>query len=113
SAGARRRARVALGLERLVYRDGCTFDEAMGILQTNEHVSESRDELHAIYAELPCRPSRRARALAAARQEPSMIGDGSIAVERAERQELADRTCAIIREGLARRPCDDRGFVRG
>jgi RNA polymerase sigma factor (sigma-70 family) len=112
SAAARRRGPVALRLERLVYRDGCTFDEAVGILQTNEHVAESRDELHAILLELPCRPSRRAQALAAARQEPSTRSDGPIAVERAERQELADRTFAVLRQVLASRPADDRVFLR-
>src|SRR5262245_13538187 len=96
SAEARRRGPVALRLERLVYRDGYTFDEAAGILQTNENVPLSRDELHAIFVELPCRPSRRAKAIASA-HEASTNGDGALSVERAEWQKLADQTFAVLR----------------
>jgi RNA polymerase sigma factor (sigma-70 family) len=111
SAEARRRGPVALRLERLVYRDGYTFDEAAGILQTNEHVPLSREELHAILVALPCRPSRGARANAAA-HEASTFGDGPVSVERAERQKLADETFAVLRRVLAKAPAEDRLFLR-
>ena len=109
SAEARRRGPVALRLERLVYRDGYTFDEAAGILKTNEQVPETRDELHAIFVELPCRPSRRAKAIAS---EPSTTSDGPISVERAERQKLAEQTFAVLRRVLASAPAEDRLFLR-
>jgi hypothetical protein len=112
SAEARRRGPVALRLERLVYRDGYTFDEAAGILQTNDHVSQSREELYAIFLALPCRPSRRARASAGASHEASTIGDGPLAVERAEREALARRIFAVIRRVLADAPSLDRLFLR-
>lgn len=58
SALARRIGPVALLLEQLVHRDGVTFDEAVGTLQTNHGVSESREQLHAIYLQLPPRAPR-------------------------------------------------------
>jgi RNA polymerase sigma factor (sigma-70 family) len=112
SAEARRRGPVALRLERLVYRDGYTFDEAVGNLQTNDHVTQSREELHAIFVALPCRPSRRARSSATATHEASTIGDGPVAVERAEREALARRIFAVIRRVLADAPALDRLFLR-
>ncbi len=59
SAAARRLGSTAIALEQLLTRDGLTFDEAVGTLQTNHHCPETRDELQAIAAHLPLRPSRR------------------------------------------------------
>lgn len=58
SAAARRLGSVAMTLERLIVREGITFDEAVGTLQTNHGVSETREELHAILLQLPRRWNR-------------------------------------------------------
>jgi RNA polymerase sigma factor (sigma-70 family) len=107
SAQARRLGPVALRLEQLVHRDGLSFDEACGVLESDPRVAETRDELHALSLRLPPRPTRD-RAAAAA--EPST--PGTPAVEREERQALADRTFAAIRRTLACLPARDRLFLR-
>jgi RNA polymerase sigma factor for flagellar operon FliA len=53
SAAARRLGSVAILLEHLIVRDGMTFDEAVGTLQTNHGVSHSRGELHELLLQLP------------------------------------------------------------
>jgi RNA polymerase sigma factor (sigma-70 family) len=57
SASARRLGPVALLLEQLIIRDGVTFDEAVGTLQTNHGVNQTREELHALFLQLPPRPT--------------------------------------------------------
>ena len=59
SAEARRLGPVAMRLERLLSRDGLTFDEACGVLLTDPMVKESRDELYAQSLKLPRRVDRR------------------------------------------------------
>jgi RNA polymerase sigma factor (sigma-70 family) len=58
SAAARRLGEVAILLERMVVRDGVTFDEAVGTLQTNHGVNETRDQLREILLMLPARSAR-------------------------------------------------------
>src|SRR6266478_438191 len=60
SAEARRLGAVALRLEALLYRDGLTFEEARGVLQTDFQVAESREALHELSLKLPRRISHRA-----------------------------------------------------
>jgi RNA polymerase sigma factor (sigma-70 family) len=110
SAEARRLGPVAVGLECLLFRDGLTFDEACGVLQTDGHVKETREALHAISQRIPPRVRReergRAEAVPATPEHP--LSD----LERAERQALAERTFAAIRASLARLPARDRLFLR-
>jgi RNA polymerase sigma factor (sigma-70 family) len=107
SAEGRRLGPVALRLERLLHRDGLTFDEACGVLQSDPNVGESRDELYALSLRLP---PRRSRDRTAAGPEPSSVGTPE--VERGERQALADRTFATLRRSLAGLPARDRLFLR-
>jgi RNA polymerase sigma factor for flagellar operon FliA len=58
SAAARRQGDVAMLLERLIVRDGATFDEAVGTLQTNHGVRHTRQQLHEILLTLPSRSPR-------------------------------------------------------
>jgi RNA polymerase sigma factor (sigma-70 family) len=58
SASARRLGAVATLLEQLIVREGITFDEAVGTLQTNHGVTETREQLHDILLQLPTRTSR-------------------------------------------------------
>jgi RNA polymerase sigma factor (sigma-70 family) len=58
SAAARRMGEVAVLLEQMVLRDGVTFDEAVGTLQTNHGVSETRQQLWEMFLLLPTRSAR-------------------------------------------------------
>jgi RNA polymerase sigma factor (sigma-70 family) len=59
SAQAKRLGAVAISLERLIGRDGWSFDQAVEVLRTNHAVGESRDDLYAIYVKLsPSAPNR-------------------------------------------------------
>jgi RNA polymerase sigma factor for flagellar operon FliA len=60
SAEAKRLGPAAVRLEVLTKREGLSLDEAFKVLQMNEHVEISREELEALAARLPDRnPSRR------------------------------------------------------
>jgi len=109
SAEARRLGTVALRLECLMFRDGLSFDEACGVLESDPRVRETRDALHAISLRLPNRPRRVERE---ASLEPVRLDSGASSVERAERQALADRTFCVIRRSLAQLPARERLFLR-
>jgi RNA polymerase sigma factor (sigma-70 family) len=116
SAEALRRGPLALRLERLLYRDGLTFDEACGVLASDPVVTESRDTLYALCRAIPAR-AKRARpedpgSEGPSREEPSLTGDGPSLIEQAERQALADRTFAALRRALGRLPAPDRILLR-
>lgn len=109
SAEARRLGPVALRLEILLHRDGLSFDEACGVLQSDPRVALTRDALYALSLRLPPRAGKgKGRGDAAA--EPS--DPASPAAERDERQALADRTFAATRRSLGGLPARDRLFLR-
>jgi RNA polymerase sigma factor (sigma-70 family) len=110
SAEARRLGPVALRLEALLYRDGLSFEEARGVLQTDFQVAESREALHELSLKLPRRISR--RAASTTEQELSETEGGHSSVERAERQILAERTFLVLRKALGRLPARDRIVLR-
>jgi len=109
SAEAHRLGPEALRLEQLMFRDGLSFDEASEVTLSDPRVRLTRDDLHAIRLRLPQRPSRRPDAHDVEPARPESAGS---AVERAERQALADRTFAVIRCSLSRLPARDRVFLR-
>jgi len=59
SSRAKRLGAVAMLLERLVYRDGCTFDAACQLLEQKHGLTVGRKELQAMFAQLPRRAQRR------------------------------------------------------
>jgi RNA polymerase sigma factor (sigma-70 family) len=59
SAEARRQGPLGMQLERLMHRDGLTFDEACETLRTNFRVAESRAALEAMASAFPARSGRR------------------------------------------------------
>ena len=109
SAEARRLGPVALRLEQLMFRDGLSFDEASEVLRSDPRMLLNRDDLHAIRIRLPQRTSRRGDLH---EHEPVRPESADEAVERAERQALADRMFAVIRCSLSRLPAVDRMFMR-
>ena len=110
SAEARRLGPVALRLEALLYRDGLSFEEARGVLQTDFQVAESREALHELSLNVPRRISRRAGS--STEQELPATEGGHSSVERAERQILAERTFLVLRKALGRLPARDRIVLR-
>jgi DNA-directed RNA polymerase specialized sigma24 family protein len=110
SAAARRLGSMALRLERLLFRDGLTFDEACGVLGNDPGVVETQEALDLIRRQLPARPSRRAGA--GAGDEPVAREAPDEAAGHEERQALAERTFAAIGRSLARMPAKDRIFLR-
>jgi RNA polymerase sigma factor for flagellar operon FliA len=110
SAEARRLGPVALRLESLLYRDGLTFEEARGVLQTDLRVAESRDALYELSLKLPPRTSRRPGAVSDDERPES--GAGLSAVEHAERQQVAEKTLLALRRALGRLPARDRILLR-
>ena len=109
SAEARRLGPVALRLEQLMFRDGLSFDEACEVLLSDPRIGLNRDDLHAIRVQLPQRRSRRGDPH---EHEPVRPESAAEAVERAERQALANRMFAVIRCSLSRLPARDRVFLR-
>ena len=59
SSQARRLGAVAMLLETLVYRDGCSFDAACRILEEKHELAVDRRQLQAMLAQLPRRAPRR------------------------------------------------------
>lgn len=107
SAEARRRGPVAELLERLVSRDGFTFEEAFEILATNYRVSLDRVELERIAALLPIRSKRRFDSedvlAATASTEPSP----EEALADRERGEKAERVSRALNRVVARLEPED------
>jgi RNA polymerase sigma factor for flagellar operon FliA len=109
SADARRLGPVALRLEALLYRDGLTFDEACGVLETDFRVAEGRDALYDLGCKLPHRSDRRAPS---DRDPEPPEPRAPSALERAERQLVAERTFLALRRALGRLPARDRIMLR-
>ena len=111
SAEARRAGPLALLLERLVARDGLTFEEACSTLQITHGVTVSRSDLETIFARLPTRTKRRlvpdddvVETLSAPEDTPAprfQVED--------QRQRDLERT---LRDAIAAAPSEDRLVLR-
>ena len=109
SAEAKRLGPEAQRLEQLMFRDGLSFDEACEVMLSDPRMRLTRDDLHAIRLKLPARRTRRGDLHEYEPVRPEGAGE---AVERAERQALADKTFAVIRCSLSRLPARERLFLR-
>jgi RNA polymerase sigma factor (sigma-70 family) len=112
SAEARRLGRVAVLLESLLYRDGLTFDEAVGVLRTDFQVDLGRDAIYELSLKLPPRCRRRARGDSDPEPPEPESGNGLSAVEHAERQAAAHRILLALRRALGRLAAADRIILR-
>ena len=113
SAEARRMGTVAVQLERLLYWDGFSFDEACRMLRENQGVELSWRELEAMAGRLPPRAidrqhegGERADELAGAVERPD---EAALAKERGEE---AGRVVAVLEEALAELGPEDRVILR-
>ena len=108
SAEARRLGPVALRLERLMFRDGLSFDEAAAVLGQDREVAESRDALYAMSVRIAHRADRPVGGLPLG----DTLDDGASFAARGDRQALAERAFAVIRRTLASLPARERVFLR-
>ena len=101
SAPARRIGSLGVLLDRLMTRDGLTFDEACNLAQTNYGVAASRDELYAISVQLPHRPKRRMETTIP-ESVAATYGDADGDLKREEAGRLATRVKAALKAAVAR-----------
>lgn len=113
SAAARRMGTVAIRLERLLYWDGFSFDEACRILQENHGVELSWRELEEMAGRLPPRSiervhegGERADALSGSVERPD-----EAALAR-EREAEAERVVGVLEEALEELEPEDRMVLR-
>ena len=111
SSQARRLGPVALLLETLVYRDGCSFDAACQILEQKHNFSADRRQLQAILAQLPRRAPRRFEGEDGLDTVPSRDG-ADARVLSAERDEQLATAEAALGRALRELPDEDRVIIR-
>jgi RNA polymerase sigma factor (sigma-70 family) len=110
SVEAKRGGSVGVLLDRLLNRDGMTFDEAYQAMQTNYSVTMSRDELYALSVRLPARVQRRAVADTFS-TIPAADGSPERALEREEAARLAGAVKAALKQAFSELPADDRRLL--
>jgi RNA polymerase sigma factor for flagellar operon FliA len=110
SVEARRRGPVAVLLERMMSRDGLTFEEAMESLRTNHGVRDSRQALEAM-CPLTVRPPRRfvgeEHLDAATTADPE-----TAAIARLDRDAVKDEVETALRGVLSRRNPQERLILK-
>jgi RNA polymerase sigma factor (sigma-70 family) len=104
SAAARRLGAVAILLEQMLVRDGITFEEAVGTLQTNHGVSQTRAELHAVLLQLP-------RHLAGSTRPASPVVTTNPSLENHEDVHAVERVQAALRAAIDAVPREDRHLL--
>jgi RNA polymerase sigma factor for flagellar operon FliA len=111
STQAKRVGPVAIVLETLVYRDGCTFETACQVLEQKHAFEIDRRELRTVLAQLPRRAPRRFESDDDLGTLPSNDDADAplLADERAEQQASAE---AALRDALATLQDEDRAIIR-
>lgn len=112
SAAARRLGPLAILLDQLVGRDGLTFNEAVGTLQVNHGVTASREELHAIFLQLPIRTVRRFAAEEELAAVAGHMGVRDRGLERGDDLEVVERIEAALSRLLAELPSRDHLLLK-
>jgi RNA polymerase sigma factor for flagellar operon FliA len=112
SAEAKRRGGVALHLERLLLRDGLSFDQAHETLRTNFQVRESRQELEAIAATLPRRHGRQFVHEDELADQAAPQGAADESIRAREAAEGARIASAALARALCMLPSQDRLVLR-
>jgi RNA polymerase sigma factor for flagellar operon FliA len=113
SAEARRLGDVALLLERLLVRDGLTFDEAVQTMRTNHHVEATAEELDAIRARLPDRARRVFVGDDVLENVPASTGDNAeVRVSMAQREGAGREVAAALAESLRQLDAHDRLLIK-
>jgi RNA polymerase sigma factor (sigma-70 family) len=108
SAEAVRGGEVAILLERLMSRDGFSFDETCELLETNHQVTLPRAELEAMAGKLPGRLKRRFETDEALIHMPAAQPSLDDVVADRERQHTATRVGAALKTATAGLGSQDR-----
>lgn len=113
SAEAERLGPVAILLERLLYRDGLSLNEACEILRTNYRVGASLQELHDLVVKLPRRISpRRMEGEEGLENRPTEGMDPEQTVISREEQIRHEAVLGFLREAVAKLSPEDALLVR-
>lgn len=110
SAQAKRHGALAMLLDRLMTRDGLTFDEACTVLRTNHQVPASREELYDISLQLPHRPKRRL-VQETPESVPATYGHPGCDLAREEASRDATRMKAALKNAVARLTAGERQLL--
>ncbi len=108
SAEAKRLGDKAITLERLLTRDGYTFDEAVKVLTTPGSSQFTTAELEAIYVRLPVRSPRPVFVSDEAAPEVAADSDADDRVELHDRERVARDVAAAVDRLLESMPPEDR-----
>jgi len=108
SAEARRAGDVGILLERLLRRDGYSFDEACEILLTNHQLTVDHAELERLAALLPPRSKREFESDESLANHPDTAAGAALLVDHRERREIAGRVSAALKRFVAGAEPQDR-----
>lgn len=112
SAEAERVGPTAVLLERLLVRDGYSFDEAVQILQVNCKVEMSWQELERMAARLPNRSSLRVEGEEGLRDLAAPTGRADERVADEERQTRRGAALAALEQARKRHPQEDQLILK-
>ena len=112
SAEALRLGPVALRMEELVYREGFSYGEAVGLLRDRYGFAEEDAELERIWARLPTRYSRREEDLGDHEDRLAAQDDPQTEALRREKAERLARLKVLIDEYCAGLPGEDAMILR-
>lgn len=113
SAEARRIGDKAVTLERLIYREGYSLEEAVQVLITGHDSEYTRRELEAIWLRLPVRPPR--PVLVSQAVPPEVATEETDADERlmaGERQDIARNVMSIVDETMESMSPEDQVILQ-
>jgi RNA polymerase sigma factor for flagellar operon FliA len=111
SAAALELGHVAILLEKLLFHDGYTVDQAFEILTTNHGFDVTRAYIETVVTQLPVRPKRGEESDDELEQRPSGAS-ADVLVSQQERRRAAERILRVLREQLALLSEQDRLIVR-
>jgi RNA polymerase sigma factor (sigma-70 family) len=108
STDARRLGPVAVALERHLYRDGLTLDEAFAVLKNNDD-SLTRDAVEALAKRLPLRAPKRRDVPIDEADRTAVIGSEQIEADAAghERRNVEERLSAVVNAWICKLPDED------
>jgi RNA polymerase sigma factor for flagellar operon FliA len=111
SAAARRLGEMAILLERLVVRDGATFEEAVNTLQTNHGVTETREQLRQMFVALPVRGARWSASRGKA-GDGDTDGFADLSFRSQEDETDAERVSVALAEAVSALPPEDQAILK-
>ncbi len=109
---AKRLGNVALMLWRLTHRKRLTFDEAVQTLHADHGVTETRDELWAMFSKLPAASGRYFVDVSELAQAEQPGAEADTLVHAAERQQLAGKVESALAQALSGLAAEDRLILK-